>query len=1325
MQFKFPLLNREGKEITEADVFLRALQREKSGFFPIDADGLWYNGIDFSESERSPLALDAAIRCVADGEVVAYRLPARYKKISLAGAEGLYSNAFTLVRHVYETPKGNILVFFSLYMNLLPYDFYATQVLPGYLQGDKVYKVGDRAVDREDFAGDTPGIRIRHQPSGEVIALLPQGSKLSLKADSNTNWKPVDRILAGTPLVKPGWVWKPELDNAVDGVYKVGDKAVDVEDFAQDVVGLRMRAVARGRVVALLPTGTKIRLDQESDGKWRKVKEIVSGDPVLAPGWVFQPELDTTTGLPGRVVYRVNDTVTDTDNDIAAGMKGLSIRLAPNGRVMGLLEAGTGLTLGERQGNWAKIITIEVNTSAQAVYKKGWVWLPELDQLLPGNNRQYYRVGGRANDRATFTRIKEDDAVVTGLNMRLEPNGFLMGMLPRGSALELGPREGQWAQIKAIHEGKPVYNTAWVWVPELDWISGDLYQVGNKARDRENSFAPGVVGIRMRDLPTRAIVALLPRGVQIELEPHQNRWAKIRRITSGSAIYPPAWVWVPELDPPRAVETFYQVSAQARDRADFAGGETGLNMRLSPNGIVMGLLTRDVQITLDSSSTSGWNRVGQIIRGEPVYKRGWVWVPELDRLSESRYLVGSLALDKEPAFAANVTGIRMRHLLSRETLALIPQGTELELEAHTGRWAKIKSIHRNKPVYRPAWVWTPELEAVQQQATSYTVGNAANDIQPSFAGSAVGLRMRTDPAGDIMALIPKGAELEIGDTQGSWGKVSRFVNGKPLYAHGWVWVPELDEVTMPPDPDSVTITRQSIKAGEPVGYAGSYRDLAEDHQQHFHLQLFTSDNLPRFLANPYRDTGGEDSLRIPAQTPLFDQVETDAGLSFEASGISLANDVIVDTDVDTETDRFGVEWIAVNGYSIHSSSEQGWVKKVAAQQVSSLKWPGFHIMDTTNEVIADSEDRDFLEQIYASYQPPVEPPLPPSIIQQAYTNDAQLASLSRTIIRNEAIVEGTGAEEWLKRRVEYLLLQEDNPPEELRTALRTGWQQRLGEWGWWDDAAKKIQDFPQNRQAYYFHPVRFIENIATHPDKYILTDYPGVITLEMLQAVKRGNTLYYREILPYMNEFASKYNVNTPLRIAHFLSQIGHESSFVIREESLKYSVNRMRSIFGRGGARTKLYDNPGYYAYFYKGRKIPNNDVHLGNYVYANRLGNGNEASGDGFRYRGRGMIQLTGKDNYRLYTKQHNKVSPDDPQDFVLNPDLVVSNKRYGVESAFVWWERNNMNRAADRTYADISNRNRMNTRIKTITRLVNGGLNGITERTRNFWKVWKIVA
>jgi predicted chitinase len=217
------------------------------------------------------------------------------------------------------------------------------------------------------------------------------------------------------------------------------------------------------------------------------------------------------------------------------------------------------------------------------------------------------------------------------------------------------------------------------------------------------------------------------------------------------------------------------------------------------------------------------------------------------------------------------------------------------------------------------------------------------------------------------------------------------------------------------------------------------------------------------------------------------------------------------------------------------------------------------------------------------------------------------------------------------------------------------------------------------------------------------------ITTALLRAAEPTNTdAYYDSILDAMNQYADLYAINTPLRVAHFLSQIGHESQFKIIEENGAYSAKRMRQIFGcKGGQRNydasrddcklgrlrdKLWAEEGKYA---------NNSQNLLGYVYASRFDNGDEASGDGYKYRGRGMMQLTFKSNYAAFTITHNKRNPDDQRDFVANPDLLVSEPKYGIESAYFYWDSRNINAIADTDD------------VERVTIAVNGGLNGLAER------------
>ena len=163
-----------------------------------------------------------------------------------------------------------------------------------------------------------------------------------------------------------------------------------------------------------------------------------------------------------------------------------------------------------------------------------------------------------------------------------------------------------------------------------------------------------------------------------------------------------------------------------------------------------------------------------------------------------------------------------------------------------------------------------------------------------------------------------------------------------------------------------------------------------------------------------------------------------------------------------------------------------------------------------------------------------------------------------------------------------------------------------------------------------------------------------------------------------------KYEINTRLRQAHFLAQCSHESAgFTRKEENLNYSAERLLRVFPK-------YFTPSQAA------EYANDSVAIGSRVYANRMGNGSEASGEGYVYRGRGYIQLTGKNNY----KDFDKVVDADVVNF---PIWVKSD--LAMESAAWFWQTREINNIADCGLDEIT--------VQRVTKAVNGGHNGLAER------------
>lgn len=174
---------------------------------------------------------------------------------------------------------------------------------------------------------------------------------------------------------------------------------------------------------------------------------------------------------------------------------------------------------------------------------------------------------------------------------------------------------------------------------------------------------------------------------------------------------------------------------------------------------------------------------------------------------------------------------------------------------------------------------------------------------------------------------------------------------------------------------------------------------------------------------------------------------------------------------------------------------------------------------------------------------------------------------------------------------------------------------------------------------------------------------------------------------PHIAASLSAFQISTPLRQAHFLAQTGHESAgFLKVEEGLNYSENALTAMFGKRitAEQARAYG---------RNAMHPANQKMIGSIIYANRNGNGDINSGDGYRYRGRGLIQITGKANYEALVKQLGA-------DVVTNPDLLLG-YRFAAMSAAAWWKNHGLNELAD------------SDDVTRITRVINGGTNGLDDR------------
>lgn len=160
----------------------------------------------------------------------------------------------------------------------------------------------------------------------------------------------------------------------------------------------------------------------------------------------------------------------------------------------------------------------------------------------------------------------------------------------------------------------------------------------------------------------------------------------------------------------------------------------------------------------------------------------------------------------------------------------------------------------------------------------------------------------------------------------------------------------------------------------------------------------------------------------------------------------------------------------------------------------------------------------------------------------------------------------------------------------------------------------------------------------------------------------------------------------TPFRASHFFGQTSHETGhFKVFSENLNYSASGLAKVF------------PKYFKTEADAKSYERNPEKIANKVYGNRMGNGDEASGQGFAFRGRGSLQLTGKSNYEAFSKFLNK------PEIMTNPDLVAT--EYAFESALFFFEKNGLWAICDKGVNDDT--------ILALTKKINGGTNGLEER------------
>ena len=185
-------------------------------------------------------------------------------------------------------------------------------------------------------------------------------------------------------------------------------------------------------------------------------------------------------------------------------------------------------------------------------------------------------------------------------------------------------------------------------------------------------------------------------------------------------------------------------------------------------------------------------------------------------------------------------------------------------------------------------------------------------------------------------------------------------------------------------------------------------------------------------------------------------------------------------------------------------------------------------------------------------------------------------------------------------------------------------------------------------------------------------------------------------VITQLPDTIAKFELNTPLRLAHFLAQAGHESGgFKAVNENLNYGAKGLLGIFKK------------YFPTEQKALLYERKPEKIANLVYGGRMGNGVETTGEGWKFRGRGYIQLTGKDNYKAFDAVVT-------ESIVDNPDLVAT--KYPLLSAAWFFHKNGLHKIADQGATDAV--------VTTVTKRVNGGTIGLPDRIKHFKEYYTLL-
>jgi predicted chitinase len=635
------------------------------------------------------------------------------------------------------------------------------------------------------------------------------------------------------------------------------------------------------------------------------------------------------------------------------------------------------------------------------------------------------------------------------------------------------------------------------------------------------------------------------------------------------------------------------------------------------------------------------------------------------------------------------------------------------------------------------------------------------------AAGQIGLNIRSAPIGrapistSVIGILRQGARVQIGAQQGSWGQIASIESGGPVIAAtvgsfadpkantGWIFLGKVhghqlaEGVLSESHFDQVVVLPKPVKinAGDLIGHLGHYDHLSEPSagNRMVHIEVFCDDKV-----KPYIEQGRAwvkknvwkiepTILRIDRRVKLYaamgregaDAPQTGVIQIYPLSALAQGpkENQFEETTAGTDGSKF--HWWKVDSADVRRAPITGWVREQnhaggRVTREAACTWVDFEIHEEAHDPMHTmfATPKAYLDYWLDADEPDVPAlaklsPLAGKVYRSVFTtgsgshaaDELRKASrdpwlqlrLSRLIVKHESEWANPGKwkqlYEWIEQRTGHDPAHEEE-------------QKRIAKLVWWGAVTGKIEGFPESADVFHIHPVGLVGNF--------FSKIFGKIDVAMLRKVWPSKTVSdakLQELADELNPNLDAYKLNSSRRLTHFFAQVRQEVGPTFQlQEGLNYQPSALKANFGyfrRNPEEAEIYGRTDAH---------PADEVEIANRAYnsvtGNRdLGNGDLSSGDGWKFRGRGLKQTTGRFNYTQFNIKYSLVWPGEAIDFVSNPDLL-GQMRYAVRAGVFFWLYARLYDEADKT-----NDENCDSVVDAITRVINRHTDSYAERRNNY--------